>query len=121
VPKPPIGLFGGTKWTSLICLAWLRNVAEQEHGVPATGACCDDAGLDDHGRRRIVPRLPVKPEAQGEFGPSGTCRGLSGRGTRPDVHCGATAACVVTRGMATAQVRAECGSSSRRAQTNDGR
>ena len=42
MPKPPIGRFAGTKWTSLNCLAWLRNVAEQVHGVRAAGAWCDD-------------------------------------------------------------------------------
>jgi hypothetical protein len=35
VPKPPIGRFAGTKWTSLICLAWLRSVANVEHCVRA--------------------------------------------------------------------------------------
>jgi hypothetical protein len=38
VPKPPIGRFAGTKWTSLICPARLRNVAGQVHGVRAIGA-----------------------------------------------------------------------------------
>jgi hypothetical protein len=49
VPNPPLGRFAGTNRTSLICLAWLHNVAEQEHGVHASGAWCHDESVDFFG------------------------------------------------------------------------